>query len=160
MIITPSYTFARPADTTSYTSGDLVANDVDAADVVPMSFDLSKYGHAASGKIRRVRLFKDDETVTAATFNVHLFSSSPVVTNGDNGAFAVSTAAGFLGTVAVDMSSGAFATTTDLAKAAVANPEINVDLGAGKIYGLLEVTGGYAPSSGEVFTVTLEIEKA
>lgn len=160
MIITPSYSFTRPANTTTYTSGDLVANSATAGSVVPMSFDISKYGVAASGKVRRIRLFKDDETTTAATFNVHLFGSSPTVTNGDNAAFAVSTAAAFLGTIAVDMSSSAFATTTDLAKAAVANPEINVDLGAGKIYGLIEVTAAYGPASGEQFTVTLEVEKS
>lgn len=159
MIITPSATFTRPNNTTAYSANDLVANHATAGSVVPMSFDMTKYGHAANGKVRRVRLFKDDETVTNASFSLHLFSASPTVTNGDNGAFAVATAETFLGSVAVDMSTGAFASTTDLMECAVVSPEINVDLGAGRLYGLLEALGAYEPAAQEVFTVTLEIEK-
>ena len=157
MIITPSYSFTRPANTTQYSANDLVANNATAGSVVPMSFYVGK-GGLASGRIKRVRLFKDVETTTAASFKVHLFSASPTVTNGDNGALAVATGSTYLGAVAVDMSSGAFATTTDLFHAAVANPEIAFDA-LTTIYGLLEAIGAYAPGSGEGFTVTLEVEK-
>lgn len=161
MIITTSDSFTRPADTTQYTAADLIANSTTAGSVEPLKFTTTRLG-SGRGIIRRVRLFKDDETVTAASFNVHLFSQSPTVTNGDNGAFAVDTARHFLGTVAIDMSTGAFATTTDLIEAAVVNPEINFDLShvssnERRLYGLLEAVGAYAPSSGELFEVTLEI---
>lgn len=160
MIIRPIYSFTRPSDTTAYAAADLVANSTTAGSVVPMSFDLSKYGTGGSGKIRRVVLYKSTATVTLATFNLHLFSQSPVVTNGDNAAFAVSTAEFFLGTIACDLATGAFATSADVGKAFVANPEINVDLGGGKAYGLLAAGAGYTPASAEVFKVTLEVEKA
>jgi len=161
MIISVSNSFTRPANTTAYTAGDLIANDVDAADVIPLKFTTSRLS-SGRGIIRRARLFKDSETVTAASFNLHLFSQSPVVTNGDNGALAVATAQHFLGTIALDLSTGAFVTATDVIKAAAASPEINFDLQSvsareRRLYGLLEALGAYAPASGETFEVTLEM---
>jgi hypothetical protein len=157
MIITPTDSFTRPGDTTSYTAADLVANDVDAGDVVPLTFGSNSIG--THGIIRRVRLYKSSTTATAATFVVHLFSVAPVVTNGDNGAFAVSTAANYLDEVAVDMSSGASVGTAYLYKpsAAVAIG-FNFAHSGSLIYGLIEASGAYAPASAEVFQVTLEIE--
>lgn len=38
MIFTPFYTFTRPADTTQYAAGDLIANSATAASVVPLSW--------------------------------------------------------------------------------------------------------------------------
>ena len=161
MIVTTSDSFARPSDTTQYTANDLVANSTTAGEVVPLTFKTTALG-SGRGIIRRVRLFKDDETTTAATFSVHLFTQSPVVSAGDNGALAVSTSRYYLGAIAIDMSSGAFATSTDLIQSAAVNPEINFDLmhvlpTERRIYGLLQVTGTYAPASGEVFEVTLEL---
>lgn len=161
MIVTVTDSFARPGNTTQYAANELVANSATAGSVTPLTFTTSALG-TGRGIIRRVRLFKDDETTTAASFNIHLFTQSPVVTNGDNGAFAVSTARYFIGTVAVDMSSGAFATTTDLIKSAAASPEINFDLvhvspRERRLYGLIETLGAYTPSADEVFEVTLEL---
>lgn len=159
MIITPSSSFTRPSDTSVYASGDLVANSTTAANVVPMEFKLYKYTRAGNGSIRRARLFKDNESVTNASFQLHLFSSSPTVSNGDNGALAVSTAEYYLGSIAIDMTTGAFVTSTDAWQAAAASPEINIDVGGGPIYGLLQASAAYAPASAETFTITLEIEK-
>ncbi len=158
MTITPSASFTRPANTTAYGAGDLVANSATSGEVVPMEFMVSKLSHGR-GKARRARLHKNDATTTNASFTLHLFTAAPTVTNGDNGALAVSTAAAYLSAVAIDMTSGAFAGTSDLIDFAAVNPEINFDLESGrKIYGLLEAEAAYVPASGEVFTVTLEIE--
>lgn len=165
MIRTPSDSFARPADTTAYTAGDLVANSTTANDVVPLAFNVGNFPHK-SGVIGYARLFKDDETETNANFTLHLFSESPVVTNGDNGAFAVSTAEHYLGAVPCDMSSGAFATTTDVIKRfpvldgtspVVIGFDASGDHTQRELYGLLEAEAAYTPASGEVFKVTLEI---
>lgn len=157
MIISPSYTFTRPANTTQYSANDLVANSATAGSVVPMQFGAPQLN--GRGKVFRVSLFKDVETTTAASFKIHLFSASPVVTNGDNGAFAVSTAANYLGAVSIDQSSGATATSTDLWKDATVSPNIGFSVpNSGAIYGLLEAIGTYTPASGESFTVTLDIE--
>lgn len=81
-----STAFARPADTTAYAAGDLIANDVDAADVVPGSLSLPRIGTGI--KILGGILRKSGASVTNADFAVHLFSGSltPAPTNGDNGA--------------------------------------------------------------------------
>lgn len=161
MIITATDSFTRPADTTAYGANDLIANSTTAGSVVPLTFKTTRL-NGGRGIIRRVRLFKDSEVVTQANFSLHLFAQSPVVTNGDNGAFAVATARHFLGTVAIDASSGAFVTATDLLEAAAVNPEINFDLltfgsRERRIYGLLQAIGTYTPASGELFEVTLEL---
>lgn len=143
MIITPSSSFIRPADTTAYASGDLVANSTTAGNVVPLTFDMS----IKSGVVGYVRLRKSGSTATSATFALHIFTERPIVTNGDNGALAVSTEGSFLGTVACDLSIGAFAKGSDL-------PDTKADR---RLFGLLEATAAYTPASGEVFTAWLEI---
>lgn len=159
MIITPSYSFTRPANTTQYTAADLVANHATAASVVPMSWGITTIGR--SGIIRAVQLYKSANTSTAASFRVHLFTANPgTPTNGDNGAFGVASAAMYLDAVAVDLSSGGLAGgTTGIMKRSAATaigfcfPAVN-----NKLYGLVEALGTYTPASGETFTVTLEIE--
>jgi hypothetical protein len=151
-----SASFSRPANTTQYASGDLIANDTTAGSVVAMEF--------AGGPtvIRRARLTKDDDDVTAATFRLHLFTGDPTASapaNGDNGAISLNTAiAEYIGSFDFDMT----------ASPDIYNTAGNVALGvplkgnevmspwAGTIYGLLEARGTYTPASGETFTVDLE----
>ena len=165
MIITPSATFTRPADTTAYAAGDLVANSTTAAAVIPLEFDITKIIRR-SGVIGYVRLYKSTATVTLATFTLHLFAQAPVVTAGDNAALAVATAQHFLGSVACDLSTGAFVATADVrARFAVLSgtaPALiafdNSDkLVKKSLYGLLVATAGYTPASAEQFIVALEI---
>jgi len=157
MIITPFSSFSRPANTTQYTANDLVADNATAGSVTPLTFSLYRLG--GSGIIRRARLHKTTTTATVATFTLHLFSAAPTVTNGDNGAFAISSVASLLGSIAIDMSSGAVAGTGSLKQFSAATA-IGVDFGSldSTIYGLLVATGAYAPGSGETFTATLEVE--
>lgn len=159
IVITPNDSFSRPANTTAYADGDLVANSATAGSVVPLKFSLN--GIARSGMIRRVRLHKTSNTTTAATFSVHLFDSEPTVANGDNGAFAVATNLdSWLGKVAIDMSTGAEAGGSANVTQVSSNVEIGLNKPApgGLIYALIEVNGAYAPASSETFTVRLEIE--
>lgn len=156
-------TFTRPTDTTQYAANDLVANDVDAADVVPMLFTVSKLGRGR-GIVRRAVLFKDTETVTAAIFALHLFSREPDVNNGDNGAFQPTTSQFYLGSIPIDMSTGAVASGTDVSKAGVPTADINFDLtvfgqSERRLWGLLSTgaSGTYTPGNGERFTVNLEV---
>lgn len=155
--------FTRPANTTAYAIGDLIANSATAGSVVPLAFGISKSG-TGEGCIKGLRLFKSTATVTLAAFRLNLFSASPVVTNGDNGALAVSTAANFLGYIDVDMATGAFVTAANAMQNAIASPDLMYDLGdysRGRvIYGLLEARAAYVPASGEVFAATLLIESA
>lgn len=162
-LLTPSATVTRPADTTAYGSGDLIANSTTAGDVTAMSFTAALSGDGAI-KIRRARVYKDDDDVTNATFRLHLFDADPTgtaPTNGDNGAIAL--------TGVTDNSLGAFdlamTTTPDIHTdgnvgfaVPITGSEINVLMSSNQtIYGLLEARAAYTPASGEVFTVVLEV---
>lgn len=159
-IHTPSYSFTRPANTTAYASGDLVANSTTAASVVPLSWGVGAVGGA--GIIRGLRLYTDNKTVTNGSFRVFLFTADPgVPTAGDNGALAVASAADYLDVVAVDLSSGALAGGTTGKGKRSAALAIPFRLGINdKLYGLIDAQAAYTPASGETFRVTLEIEPA
>ena len=152
MVINPVATFTRPANTTQYANTDLVANSATAGSVTPMKFSLQRLG--GTGLIIGARLAKSATSATLATFNLHLFTQSPVVTNGDNGTFAISTSRYYLGKIALDLATGAQAGTAYLAETVTA--AIGVD--SETIYGLLEAGAAYTPASEEVFDVTLAIQ--
>jgi len=159
-VLTPSTTVTRPADTAVYAAGDLVANSTTAGSVVPLSFATAALSSGGTFLVRKVRLSKTSVTTSGASFRLWLFTTTPTIaTTGDNGVFAtvVSGAAGFIGTATVSAMSA-------LADGAVGNAaadtgnDMMVDLSSGTtIYGLIEARGAYTPTSGEVFTVTLEL---
>lgn len=145
--------FTRPADTTAYASGDLVANSTTAGSVVPMAFGDITRGPGLSSRVRRVRLVKSAASVTNASFRLHLFNVLPTVTSGDNAAIVIATgSAGYVGHVDITIAQ----TFTDGA-ADQATTEMNIASQA--IWGLLEARGAYTPTSAEVFAVTLEVER-
>jgi hypothetical protein len=160
MFIAPSYSFTRPGNTTQYGAGDLIANDVDAADVVPLKFSTEKINDR--GKIVAVRLFTSTTTVTAAIFALHLFRTAPTPGVGDNGAFSVASVRDLLATVACNMSSGSTVSSADkMQRFALSTPIVfEAPFGQRMIYGLLATgtSGTYSPASGELFEATLEIE--
>lgn len=159
MIITPSYSFTRPNDTTAYASGDLVANSTTAGSVVPLSWSIQ--GCGGSGIIRAARLYKSNKTVTNGFFRVFLFAADPgVPTNGDNSALGVTSAADFLDVAAIDLSSGGLAGGTTGAQKRSAALAIGFKLPtiSHKLYGLIDAQAAYTPAALEAFTVTLEIE--
>lgn len=139
--------FTRPADTTAYASGDLIANSTTAGSVVPMSLPVQP----GPIQIRRVKVSKSGTGVTNASVRLHLFSvAAPTVANGDNAAFSSAKAANYMGQVDVTIGQ-AF---TDGA-VGWATTEINADV-AGTIYALLEARGAYTPANAEVFTLQIE----
>lgn len=159
IIVAPQSSFTRPANTTQYADGDLVANSATAGSVTPLKFSMNGLGR--SGIVRRARISKTTNVATAATFSLHLFDSEPTVGNGDNGALAVATNLdSWLGKIAVDMSSGAEAGASAVITQVSAAVAIGVSkpVAGGVIYGLIEAGGTYTPGSAEVFTVHLEIE--
>lgn len=152
--------FTRPADTTAYAVGDLVANSTSAGSVVPLNF--ITFGETPSpsqnGIIRRARLTKSGTTVTNAQFRLHVLNSLPVPVNGDNGALSTTKALGYLGYFDFDMTGGTIFTD---GATAIGVPGTGNELGyefptSGAIYGLLEARAAYTPASGEVFSAVLE----
>jgi hypothetical protein len=79
--------FTRPADTTAYAAGDLIANNTTAGSVTPMSFDgatLGGNGVGGTGRITDLILIKSG--TAAVRVRAHFLKTSHAVTNGDNGA--------------------------------------------------------------------------
>jgi hypothetical protein len=161
-LVQPSATFTRPADTTQYAALDLVANSTTAGSVTALTWNLpQKSAPRVSGTIRRARIHRSNTTNTTAIFTLWIFSASPGVANGDNGAFLPSVMDGYLGklsVVAADFQSGT------AGSAAWADPDVGLEIGfdlpaTASLYGLIQTgTGGtYTPASGEVFTVILDV---
>lgn len=80
--------FNRPANTTAYASGQLVANDTVAANVVPVQIGggVCRAGGDV-GATRGIRLEKSGTSIANASFRVHLFRQAPTMTNGDGGVY-------------------------------------------------------------------------
>jgi hypothetical protein len=152
--------FTRPNDTTAYASGDLVANSVTAASVVPITLTVASAIDALF-RIRRVRLKKSGVVITNASFRVHFYRNTPgVPAGGDNAAWSTAEA-GYLGSIDVTVDK-AF---TDGAKG-FASATIGAEIiaqptsGAATIFALLEARGAYTPAAQEIFTIEAEIEQA
>ncbi len=149
--ITNPASFSRPADTTAYASGDLVANSATAGSVTPLTIANATAGAGYSASVKRVCLRKSDSSATNASFRVHLFTVSPTVGGGDNAAISIATgSAGYRGSVDVTsmqaITDGAFGFAS--ADIAVKNQTL---------YALLEARGAYTPASGETFYLSLEV---
>jgi hypothetical protein len=161
--VAPSASFTRPADTTAYAAGDLVANSTVAASVVPLSWTAARVP-AGSGMVRRARLKKSGTAVANASFRLHLYGADPSaasgITNGDNGAW-LTKESGYLGSFDCDMSGAtgrAFSDSAEVLGVPAVGTEVNFSLASGQaVYGLLEARAAYAPASAEVFTCVLEI---
>lgn len=144
----------RPADTTAYAVGDIVANSTTAGSVVPIQFN----GLAGDrpGRVLAAKIYKSGTNVTNANFRVHLYNQTPAsITNGDNGAMLTSIA-GYIGhfdvSVVHDFTNGAYGdSASDFPRILDAN---------GSLYGLIEALGAYTPASAETFTVKLDIQRA
>lgn len=154
-IIEVQSSFTRPADTTAYTANDLVANSVTAGSVIPLTFGL---GYGQNFKIFQAKIKFNSATNTNGKFLIHLYGSSPTVTNGDNGAW-LSTESSYFGNIAVDSTTQTF---SDSSKGigTYVNTSVEVPMliqadNNYKFYGLLQATAAYTPTSAEVFTVSL-----
>lgn len=145
-----SDSFSRPANTTAYAAGDLVANDATAGNVTPLKFQVGDKGGLLAG----VRLEKSDTGVTNADFSVHLFAVEPTVANGDNGAFSVDVADKLADIDLDTMVAGTDDAYALLNAGATALP-ISLALPGTVVYGLIEADGAYTPASSETFLVEL-----
>lgn len=160
--IKASATFTRPADTTAYAAGDLVANSTTAGSVVAMSFTSMVRTAGDCVRLERARLTKTGTSLTNAQFRLHLFEDVPVPSVGDNAAFQTSNA---LSTTKVLNYIGSFSFTLDRSGSDGASgravpdttfPITTSPVSGTTLYGLLEATAAYTPANAEVFVLTLE----
>ncbi|CAN5255121.1 hypothetical protein BH10PSE2_BH10PSE2_02020 [soil metagenome] len=169
--LTVSASFARPADTTAYASGDLVANNAVAGNVVPIELVGAFRSAGEAVRIERVRLRKSSVGLTSASFRVHLFRLLPTVSAGDNAAFdngsgllSLADINGYVGTVDVVMGYaaaigargvGVLATGSGITceSAGVVGHETS-------LWALIEARGAYGPASAETTTLTIEAARS
>jgi hypothetical protein len=149
--------FTRPADTTPYTLGDIVANNTSGASVTPISCAVARKNQG-TGEIVRVRLSKTNTSLTNASFRVHLLKTSPTLTNGDNAALAGAingVAAVEIGYVDITMDQQY----SDGAKgfAAISPMVFDAASASQNIYAIIEARAAYTPGNAETFTLALEV---
>jgi hypothetical protein len=153
----------RPNDTTAYASGDLVANNTTAGSVVPLDFNTEGGG---SYWLHRIVMRSSNPTVTNKNYRLFLFGTSPVVSNGDNGAFAVTNANGASSLFAILGSTTPISTSTGGSSLNVFTPLDSVGtflrhapiVVPGRFYGLLVANAAYTPTALETFACAAELE--
>lgn len=146
-----SVEITRPANTTVYSAGDVVA-DVTAAFV--KLADVAK-AIGAGIKIVRVRIQTEDTGVAGKKFNLHLYKDAPTFI-ADNAAFAINyaNAAKRIGAVPVVMGTGNLATVgMNDYNQCIVNPT------ARDVYWVLETVDGFTPSANSTkFQITIDCE--
>ena len=155
--ILTSNTITRPADTTAYASGDLVANSTTAGSVTPFSWSNAVKFPGGPIRIERVRLVKSGTSITSALFRVHLYNQTPAsITNGDNGAWLTSIA-GYIGAFDITVDR-AFTNGADGAGLTLTSTPMTAKVASGSttLYALIEARGAYTPASAETFTLLIE----
>jgi hypothetical protein len=152
----PSASFARPANTTAYAPGQLVANATSAAAVVPLSFSVGGNSMPGMMRLTRVRLAKSGTSNANAAFRVHIYGTNPTPANGDGGAWSTDSSAAYMGAIDVP-SMKAFTDGCCDVGAASAGSEFLLRLAAGATFhALIEARAAYVPVAGETFTVIFE----
>jgi hypothetical protein len=151
-----SGSIARPANTTAYASGQLVANSTTAGSVTPIALRVAR-SDGGTGQIVRLAVSKTGTSLTNASFRVHLYGASPTVTAGDGGTLNSNQAGSYIGYVDVVLdrafSDGSFGIATpSVGPVMVFSTATN----SRNVYALIEARAAYTPVSGETFTVTVE----
>lgn len=144
----------RPADTTAYAVGDLVANSTTAGSVVALVFGSG----STPWRIQAFTMLSSNNTVTNKNYQLYLFSAAPTVTNGDNGALAVATnqasfIAAFASTAATNTGGGSINIFTAMGPAATGVDGPSDVFVPGTFYGLLRANAAYTPTSAETFDI-------
>lgn len=147
--------FTRPANTTAYAVGDLIANNATAGSVTPITLAVAR-ANDKTGMVRRLRLKTTDTGFAGQTVRAHLYQDSPTVTNGDNGAW-LSIASGYLGYADIALDRVFSDSIMGLGVPAVGG-EFNFapHSGTENIFALLESRAVATPQSASTWTLTAE----
>jgi hypothetical protein len=157
-----SSSFTRPANTTQYAAGDLVANNTTAGSVAPLSFANAARSAGDSFRIERVRLTASSNSLTTPSFIVHFFESSPTVSVGDNAVFNTT---GTLATTGSATYCGKVLVTLTMAGSdgavGIGTPDTGIGItmapqSGTTVYALIEANSTYTPTSGETIGVIVE----
>lgn len=145
-------TFTRPANTTQYSIGDLVANSATANQVTDIQL---KWGNL-NGSLARIRLSTNNATITNGQFFLWLFRATVAAlpTNGDNGALAGLDfeTYGLIHVAPINL----YASMGSVGGWGEATYDPNLIHIPATVYCLLEARAAYTPASGEIFSVQAE----
>lgn len=160
---TVSAAFTRPADTTPYAAGDVVADSTSAATII--QFPRIAQNDVGCGMIQQVRLVTSANVATKPDLQLFLFDTAPGVVN-DNAAFAPTDAEMLRCVAVIAFPTGSFVVGNAGAGAAgnaicdAQNLMIPFNMLAANtnaLYGVLVVRNAYVPVSGEVFTFLVTV---
>lgn len=153
-----SNTVTRPADTSAYSVGDIVAQSTTNSLCYAIPFTAARYA-GGTGMLRRCRVKVNDIAWANAEIYVHVFKNTPTFTNGDNGAFSAGVSESeYLGAFDVTFDR----TFSDYVKG-IGVPrtgsEINFDANTSSqsLYYTIETRTALTPAASETFTTTFEI---
>src|SRR5580704_17657820 len=115
-VVNPSANFTRPANTTAYASGQLVANSTTAGSVAAMQHTCQVANIVTGTKgtfhVTRAVLKKSTTSTTNAAFRVHFWASDPAastgVVYGDGGTMQIKSGATYLGYIDIPSMLGIF----------------------------------------------------
>lgn len=155
-------TITRPANTTAYTALDVVgqADEDVAANAGSAILEFLNAGDAGGfAKINSADIRVDLAAIPASmtTMLLHLYDAAPDAVL-DNAAFALSSAGDrgkYLGSITF--------TPADLGATLwhsvdAVNKQVKLADGSTSLFGVLQTTGGYTPTSGEVIRVSLNLQ--
>jgi hypothetical protein len=157
-------TLTRPANTTQYAAGDIIANS-DAAPVVNVLAGAS-LANGRGGKIRSVTLIDSSNALTAGDFELWLLNAAYTATN-DNAAFAptdaeaatVEAIISLPGSGSIIGNAGADAAGNRIYQVKDIDKDFTCAAASKNLWWVLIARNAYTPVSAEAFTLKLDIEQ-
>jgi hypothetical protein len=148
--------YTRPADTTTYAAGDVVANSTSAA--VVLGFANVARGAGLGGTIQSARIIFSTAPATKLDSELWLFDTSPTMQN-DNAAFAPSIGnlgalIGVIALPAANFKAGSGNGVIDVQNLALS---FQCSSASTSLFGVLVARNAYVPASAEVLKVRLTI---
>jgi hypothetical protein len=148
--------FTRPADTTAYTTKDVVSDSTSSPSVI--SFAAARAA-AGNGYITKAKLTTDQKTNTA-TYRLWLYSSTPTAIN-DNSPYTLLYADNAIRLGFIDFT--ALATEDPTNSTGATSLYVGVPLAykcaATTVFGILETRADFTPASGQKFYVELTFDQ-
>jgi hypothetical protein len=151
--------FARPANATQYTAGDVVGPVTTPA---VQTFALASKYSSGGLEIVEARLSKSTNVTTLATFRVNIYNAAPTAI-ADNLAWSYLYAdrEKFIGYIDLDImvSDGASAGAVGQMAATRLPLVASTASGTASLYAVITAVGGYTPGSAETFALSLTVRQ-
>ncbi len=160
-IVSATAEFARPANTTAYTAGDVVSNSVAATSLLEFSSVIRTIGR--SGYLVGAQLSTDKKSITPR-IRVHLFNVNTPTVSADNAAHQEKYADRAKRLCSFDLP--AMITGTDTTNSNMSRSEdmsLRIPIIAATedtdVYGFLEALDAFTPASQQAFSLTLYFDQ-